>query len=128
MMTCEMAAQACRQAMKMQEWREQFYGLLAAVHQWTELNTLRIESCYISPIEGGLAVFVVPKADTYDFDLADALTDLDLSLAQNFDLCRCDVLQIPGKSPGRLQTFLDPQQSILIYGQPSGSHRQVEAQ
>jgi len=127
-MTCEMAAQACRQAMKMQEWREQFYALLGAVHRWAQRNSPRIDACYVSPIEGGLAVFIVPKAQRYDFELSESLTDLDISLASDYPLCRCDVMQIPGADPNRLRTFLDPQKAILIHGQPIRPHSQVEAQ
>lgn len=119
MITCEMAAQTCRQALKMQEWREQFYSLLASVHQWAKSRTGDIDGCYVSPIEGGLAVFVVPRTDRYDFELCDAPTDLDIALSQKYPLCRCDVLQIPGKDPERLRTFLDPQRAILIHGRNS---------
>lgn len=64
------------------------------VGEWVVAEGTRIAECYIAPREGQLVVFVVPKSHKYDFDLSDALTDLDLRITQKYRI-PCEVMQIP---------------------------------
>jgi len=53
------------------------------------------------------------------------LTDLDLELAEKFQACPCDVLQMPDKSWDELQDSTGNWLSVLIYGDCSRAQDEV---
>jgi hypothetical protein len=124
--TSQQAAEACQQAYNLNEWRKQFHAMLFEVRQWAESCSAPVQVCFIAVREGLLVIFAVPTADSYDFRLADELTELDIRIANKCPLCRCEVMQIPGR-PDQLSSFLDPTEALQVYGSYSGAHREVEA-
>lgn len=116
-MTCQQAAEACARGNRQIEWQSQFEKILTLVHAWATKAKGRVRACFVSPREGQLAIFAVPASDAFDPDLADMISDLDMEIAKRFELCQCEVLQIPGQTPEALATFLNPSEALQIYGE-----------
>lgn len=85
----------------------------------------QVSACYAAPREGQIVFFVVPGQDKMDFALSESLTELDLELAEKFQVYRCEILQIPSAALG---TFLDPSLKVQIYGENRQSRSEVAAQ
>ncbi len=111
LMSCVRAVEACASR---QAWQDEFTALVDRLKEWVESSKGRVRACYLSPGDGHISVFFVPSSDTYDFDLGDALNDLEVELATNFKVVPTEVLQIPGDTSERLEAFVDVEKSITI--------------
>src|SRR5690349_18750065 len=89
-------------------------GLLSVLHGWCELHSSRVRDCYVVPGTACINVFVVTAGARYDFDLSDAVADLEMALFEK--KWPADVLQIPDAGAESLQTFFDPERAIQAYG------------
>jgi hypothetical protein len=113
---CVQAVEACRVHISQKVWFDELDAMFILVQQWARKHADLVHSVYAAPREGRVVLFVVPKGSTYDHALGARLTDLDLELARDFRVIRCEVLQIPGKTPHQLATFVDPRLAKILYG------------
>lgn len=118
-MSCRRAAEACKLGNSRDVWLEELNSMLLYVREWARRNESLLEACYAAPREGQIVIFVVPRADHFDFDLSEKLTDLDLEVAEKFQACPCDLLQIPAKTPEALENFVNLKEAAHIYGDAS---------
>ena len=93
--TASAAAAACQQAQDSRAFDEQFSTMLGFVHEWCVKRPEKVRACYVTVGDHGLNVIVCTHTGDYDFDFDDDVAELDLSLFQNFPLCKTDVLQLP---------------------------------
>lgn len=106
--------------------RDEIVGAMSYVAEWVENEKGCISHCYASPREGRLVFFVSPRCDEYDSDLGEALTRLDIDLAQQFQAASCEVQQIPSNS---IDSFLDVADAKdLSPGKGGDSSPEVDAQ
>lgn len=115
-LTVQEAAEACRQASVGILWRKDFDRLLVYLRDWLQRDKEMVSAAYGGVAGGQLVFFVVPISDRMDFSLSDELAQLELELHQEFQNCRCEVRQIPGKTYDALGTFVDLEKAIVLYG------------
>jgi hypothetical protein len=106
-LTCAQAIEACKIHTNRKVWFEELASLFEHVRVWVEKNKAIVHACYAVPRAGQVVIFIVPAADSFDFSLSDSLADLSLEISEKFQLIAAEVLQIPGKDPDHLQTFLN---------------------
>lgn len=115
-LTCAQAIEACKIHTSRKVWFEELRSLFSQVNEWAIKNQSAVRCCYAQPRAGLVAIFIIPIKDSFDFDLADKIADLDLELSQEFPLVPAEVLQIPGNEDG-LQTFVDTHTAKHLYGE-----------
>ena len=115
-MASRQAISACQSAVLVDrmigQFRSQFLGKL---HQWCMGQQHCVRACYVPypPRSSAIKVFMLTKAKTFDFELSDAISDLEVELdAEGWPT---DILQIAGGSPEEIQSFFDPAQSIQVF-------------
>lgn len=127
LMTVQDAAEACRPGQEVLRWRAQLDKLIVYVHEWVKRHVDRVSATYMATADGRLTFFVVPEGTTMDFELSDEIAQLDLEIAHEFDLCKCEVRQIPGRDYAAIATFLDLERAVVLYGNPPTASGTVEA-
>lgn len=87
---------------------------LATIHHWCRQHADRVTACYVPFPRDHLEVFVVSRAEAYDFSLSDDLAGLEMDLFErNWP---SDINQVPRGSRSDLESFFDPTASIQVYG------------
>jgi hypothetical protein len=114
--SCKWVVKASKLGISRDVWLRELHGLLSHVRRWAGNHADRVKVCLAMQRDDQIAIFVVPQAGRYDFDLGDLLTDLDLELAEKFQACRCDVLQMPDKALDDIEDFTGNSLAILVYG------------
>jgi hypothetical protein len=103
------AARACRVFDCGREFSTQFQELMILLHTWIETNIAKVKSAHLTfQDRGGILFLVMQKGEAFDRALSDAMTELDLSVANNkdFALIDMDVLLIPSVSADSMSAFL----------------------
>lgn len=104
----EVAARACRASKKMDEFEWQFEKLLSLLETWLREHSERINEAHLTVRERDL-LFVVVRTDArFDAELTDALTELDILIADDPELVLIDleVLSVPPLSAESLRAVL----------------------
>jgi hypothetical protein len=114
--SCKWVVEASQLGLSRDVWLRELYGLLSHVQQWAETLADRVKACLAMERDDQIAIFVVPIAGRYDFELSELLTALDLELAEKFRTCPCDVLQMPDKPLDEIEELSGKGLAILIYG------------
>jgi len=112
--TAAEAARACQQAQATKEFQEKFKLFLGHIHEWCKSRGDNIESGYVDVGDGGLRVNICMKADDFDFEFDDQITELDIELAREFPECVAEVTQLPRHVCRQLD--LDTEFSLQVYG------------
>ena len=110
----------CQLAISLSVWMDELNSLLREMGDWAAGQSQLLRSCYCSPVRGRLTFFFAPKAEQFDFDLADLLVNLSLSLRQKYNVGSFELLQAPWSDWDR---FVNIESAVRIYGdtcQPSG--------
>ncbi|MFH1023463.1 MAG: hypothetical protein V1809_08735 [Planctomycetota bacterium] len=115
--TVEAAIAACRAVEGMGKFRSQFKTLLKRLAEWLGKHGGDVSNSYITVRDADLLFLVVQKAKAYQRDFEDALTELDIEVAQDRELnqIRLSVLAIPASSPESVASFLHPENSIIYH-------------
>lgn len=118
MMTCQDAAEACRQGREAMQWGNTFRKVLSFIREDLDSSIDRVRSCYVGPADGHLACFVIAKSSSFDFELAEVLADLEREITTAFpEFTYIRVQQIPQSTDIELlNTFFDPGKTIQIHG------------
>lgn len=114
--TCAQAVAACKVHISQKVWFDELDALLVRVRDWARHHADKVHAAYASPREGHIVLFVVPKSEQYDLDLGAKLTDLDIELGQQFQVIDTEVMQVPGKTPEHLSTFVKVEAAKQLYG------------
>ncbi len=113
---CAQAVEACKMHISRKVWFDELDAMLVRVNHWAGEQQNAVHAVFAAPREGRVVIFVVPRSDQYDRDLGARITDLDLELAQQFQVITSEVMQVPGKTPALLATFVNPETAKTIYG------------
>lgn len=113
---CAQAVEACKMHISRKVWFDELDAMLVRVHQWAADHAALVHAVHAAPREGRVVIFVVPKTDLYDRKLGAEITELDIELAQQFQVITSEVMQVPGKTPEQLATFVNPDVAKIIYG------------
>ena len=104
---------ACRLTISVEVWLDELEEMMKFVRTWCADNRT-VRGCICSPRAARVMLFFVPTSTTFNFDLADQLTDLDIHISREFHLGSDEVSEVP---LGQADRFLIPEESIEIYGQ-----------
>lgn len=109
------AAEILQLGNRLDELTQQFKVLLNVLANWLKDRT-DISSAHITQRDGALACVVVRTVAEYDPDFEDALSDLDMEIANDPDLnlVRLRMVSLPCVSEDSLLSFLDPTFSLSL--------------
>ncbi|MBI5763184.1 MAG: hypothetical protein HZA51_06635 [Planctomycetes bacterium] len=116
--------ESCRLGISVDLWLEEMESMQRNVAAWCAERANSIASCYCFPRGPQICLFVSPIGSTYDFDLAEQLTDLNLTLLREYNVGTVEVYQVPH---AELNRFIDPQTARHIHGQPIETPGAVDA-
>jgi len=99
-----------RVAHQFQEFETQLAALRRELEKWTAARADVIAEAFLVLKGDYFQFLVVMKGKAYDGALEDALTELDMAVAQNpgYDLIRLSVLAIPAFGEDVIRSFLPP--------------------
>lgn len=105
------AVEACCAFREQIRFRDQFDNLLSYLAGWVENHKSKMASAYLTTRDSGLLFLIEQKEAAYDDAINEALTELDLAIANDddFNLIRLNVLALPRTTPEGIQSFLSPQ-------------------
>jgi hypothetical protein len=114
-LTKEVAIRACNPGAELNRLHEQISALMEELTDWIEEHGPNVEIACLTLRSKGFQFLVVQRDKPSDSELEDALTDLDIRVAQsvNFDLIRLSVLALPNASEATIRSFLPPTGSLV---------------
>jgi len=124
LLTAREAAGASAQTQNDKELLKEFNDLLIRVHAWCENHADSVVAAYVYGRNGLLNVVICTVGEHYRFDLDDAVTDLDLSLAQHYPSLASQVIQIPETAR---KGNLSLEKALIVYGDGSGTQQSSNA-
>jgi hypothetical protein len=107
------AIDVLRRASNEERVASQLRLLLRTLAEWIARRD-DIASAYLTLREGGLCVLLVRKEVLYSESFEDAVTELDIALANDvdLDLIAVNVMALPNASNEAIASFLDPEFAI----------------
>lgn len=102
-LTCAAAVRAVKVGMNTEAAADEIGQLITYVTSSLKAHGDRIADCYVMPRRGELTFFVVPRAKTYDHELSEILSHIDLKIAEKFQLIPSGLQQIP---PSNIAVFV----------------------
>lgn len=117
--------EACQLNISIDLWRQELDLMFTHVKEWCEKNKSHVRTCLCEPRRARLVLHFIPKSDGFDFDLADAIAELDCYLSRNFkNVGLVEAGQIPWSEMDR---FVNPHLYFVIYGENPVARGTVEA-
>lgn len=113
--------EGCRLSISVEVWLKEIKGMFSNIYSWIQEHLDKIVSCYAVPRNVGTALFFVPQSNSFDFDLADLLAELSVSL-RKYNVGPVEIHQIP---ECELDRFIIPEMSVEIYSHAKQSHSTV---
>ncbi len=107
------AAIACKQWSNREMFKEQFNAFLTEIHDWCEVRSAKVRSCFVSIGDSSLNILICTHGVDYDFEFDDAIVNLDVSLSEKFPLCIAELLQIPNQAALTKEL---PKEALWVYG------------
>jgi hypothetical protein len=100
---------ACRSYGKVEEFSQQVRDLMECLGKWVLEHRTEIDRAFFALEPDGCVLAVVQKGKAFNPDFEDALSRLDLDMAQNdaFSLVNLRVVAIPFSSDDTVSSFLD---------------------
>jgi hypothetical protein len=111
----------CRLTISLDVWFLECDAMFNEVSEWAAKRSERILACYAVPRSMGMGLFFVPRSESFDFDLADQLAELNSNLVRTYNVGPVEILQIPANEKVR---FIAPNTAREIY---SGADRPRQA-
>lgn len=110
------AIRACRAFDAQLQFERQFKEVLNKLGAWVTTHKAEVSRAYITSRDTGLLFLVVRNVVEYGREFEDALTDLDVDVAQNpnLDLVQLSVLAIPKASDESVASFLNPKLTLAF--------------
>lgn len=123
MRTGQQVIQACQLGISIEVWLSELRDLVDYVASWARTPGSKVSTVFAEPRATRLVLFMVPKGEQFDFELADQLVVLEGELLTKFNVGNIETLQIPQSD---LDRFIDQRHARCVYGQAE-PHRPVEA-
>jgi hypothetical protein len=115
--TAAEAARACQHAQDALQWKHEFDQLLTQLYEWCRAHASDVSHAYMAFSPEGLHLFILTRGPGYRFDFDDAVSDLDIKLAERFPRCPTEFLQLPEVPIESLTSFFDPGKALQLYGE-----------
>ena len=110
--TGKQVIEACRLNISLDLWKHEVRAMFDHIRKWAADHADRVQACYISPRHTKLLLYVAPRGEAFDFDLADELVQLNRTLLRKFQVGLIEVLQVPLSEIGR---FVHPDEARELY-------------
>lgn len=115
---------ACQLGISLELWLRELDLMIEDVRGWAEAHAGHVRACYCAARGARVVLFFVPATEQFDFDLADALAELNSRLVREFNIGIVEVGQVPADELAR---FLDVESARQVYGEPRRPPSAVEA-
>jgi len=111
----EMVIRGCKISAELDRLDQQIQTLMCELADWIDEHGENIERAYLTFRGEGFQFLVIQWDKPSDSALEDALTDLDIKVAQsvNYDLIRLSVLAMPQATEATIESFLPPTGSLV---------------
>lgn len=108
LMTVEAVVSACKTHGRFADVGKQLRKLVRKLTQWLDEHPEDVQEAYLTVRDSALLFLIVRKTKPFNEALEDALTELDLEIAndETLDLIRFSVLALPATSKESVQSFL----------------------
>ncbi len=118
-LTVEQAIDACkayRSDEKRAMFRKQFTTLLYLLKTWIDKRKGKIQKAFLTVRDNGLLFLVVTSTPSFDSDLEDELTELDIQIANanEFSEIELDLKALPNCDKDNYESFCPPQYSLEL--------------
>jgi hypothetical protein len=109
---------ACQSSTQFKEFCRQVGALLDRLAGWLEERRAELEAAYVSLEAEGAIFVVVRESKAFDPAIEDALSILDLEIAQSpeFNLIKLRVLALPRSSKETVASFVDLERAFRYVG------------
>jgi hypothetical protein len=84
-----------RLGISVQVWFEECQAMFTRVREWLASRSEGVSACYAVPRGAGMGLFFVPRQDSFDFDLADQIVELNVELERSFNVGPVETHQVP---------------------------------
>lgn len=115
--------EACRLRISIEVWYAECNAMLENVAEWAKAHAAQVSQCYAVAGGSGIGLFFVPKIQSFDFNLADELADLNRELIQQFNVGTVEIHQVPIEE---LYRFVVLEESRQVYSDANSAHQSVE--
>lgn len=114
--TVKEAIEACKAYENQVRFAEQFKSVLDELGKWSKDRTRRLEHVFLTVQDASLLFLVVTKRKTYDAELENELTDLDIRVANDPDFASISlsVQSLPSCSTDGYSSFLNPEYTLEL--------------
>ena len=122
--TVEEAIKACKADDRSVKFGRQFKDLLDLLASWVMEHRELLKSAFVTIRDTEILFLPVTKSKSYDREFEDKLTGLDVEIAQSpsLDLIRLSVLALPNVLKQGIQSFLNPDYSLVFSPCPPKKH------
>ena len=113
-MPIELAIEACRAFHHQIRFKDQFDLLVNRLGRWIGERKNDVSAAYLTVRDSGLLLLVVTRGKEFNRELEEAITDLDLDIAQDsdYDLIRLGGHVLPLCDHELVQSFLSRQMAL----------------
>lgn len=109
---------SCEIGISLEVWLGELNELFLSIAKWCKGHPA-VRAAFAQPIGSRTAIYVVPASSSFDFDLADELAVLNISLARTYRILgMIEVLQVPWDDK---ESFIG-QAAKCIYGNSGSAH------
>ncbi len=123
-MSMERAIEACKLSHSQNIVRSDIKKMMEYCRDWASSRP-DVEAVYLGPHDFKITVFVVPKSDHFDFDLAEEVARLSQKIRQSYLAVRSEAIEVPGDSLESLRCFVDTDTAAMIYGKTAEPPQKV---
>lgn len=123
LISAERATEACRAAIRNDERVQRFQAeFLVPLHDWSLGHADKVRACYLTVPGRQVQVFVVGESTQFDFDLAEDIARLEMSLARQG--WQVGVSQLPKGDDEYLAGFFHLEKALEVYAKPEPTSKQ----
>jgi hypothetical protein len=120
MRTGKQIIDACELHTSLDLWRHEFNDMLDFVKDESQKFSSQIEACYLSPRGTKLLLIFIQISPSFDFELADKLTELGINLRNRFNVGFTELMQVPSREADR---FIDFNGAVHVFGKSAESYQ-----
>ena len=112
--------EGCRLGISLEVWFGECKAMFDEVLEWAKVRANQIRACYAVPRGVGIGLFFVPRSESFDFDLADHLAELNVKLVRSFNVGPVEIHQVPADEIDR---FIIPKTAREVYSDADRPHQ-----
>jgi len=120
MRTGKQIIEACELRTSLDLWRHEFNDMLEFVKTECQKFARQVDACFLSPRGAKLLLVFIQTSPSFDFDLADKLTEVEITLQNKFNVGFTEVMQVPISEADR---FINFNGVVHVFGKSGESYQ-----